>query len=161
MEEQKKELKLAQDSEGLGIKVLRVLHPSFYHYVTVLLIPLALLGLIPLGVDFIFVLLTVWVFEILMVSGCWVALVTTRYVIQADRIEITSGILVRQSRSVPYDKIVNITGDQSLLQRLFNIGNIFIDTAGGKPFETALFGVENHQEVVDFLFALKQQGGIK
>ena len=49
MEEQKEKLERTQGSESPVIEAPRVLHPSFYHYFKVLLIPLALLGFIPAG----------------------------------------------------------------------------------------------------------------
>jgi putative membrane protein len=149
MDEQKKEIRIDD---------LRVLHPSFFNYLRFLIFPLALMFFIPLGVDVFYVLLAVWVFEILLVLGCWLVLATTAYIIKSDRIEISSGVLIKQSQTIPYDKIINITCDQSVFQRLLNIGNVFIDTAGGKPFETALLGVENHKEIADFLFTLKKGG---
>ncbi|HEY5037820.1 MAG TPA: PH domain-containing protein, partial [bacterium] len=56
----------------------------------------------------------------------------------------------------PCDQIINVTCKQNIAQKLFRIGDIFIDTPGGKPFELALAGVENHEKVAELLFALKK-----
>jgi uncharacterized membrane protein YdbT with pleckstrin-like domain len=139
---------------------LKVFHPSAFHYLGFFVGPLVLLGVLFLWADVFYFLIGVWVFEILLAPLCWVRLVTTTYFIKTDRIEIQTGILVKQTRNVPYDQIVNITCDQTLFQKPFHIGNIFIDTPGGKSFELALLGIENHQEIADLLFALKKGGTV-
>jgi putative membrane protein len=88
----------------------------------------------------------------------WVFLATTFYVLLPDRIEIRTGVFVKRSRTIPFDKIINITCKQNLAQRVFGIGDILIDTAGGTPFEVALVGVDNHEKVKDLVFALKKKG---
>jgi putative membrane protein len=124
----------------------------------VFFVPLALFLFVPLGVRLYYILLLFWFLEASFLFFIWIFLSTTLYTIKPDRIEISTGIFVKRSRTVPLDQIINITCRQTLAQKLFGIGDIFIDTAGGKSLETALAGVERHQELVDYLFSLKQKG---
>jgi uncharacterized membrane protein YdbT with pleckstrin-like domain len=85
-------------------------------------------------------------------------LATTTYVIKSDRIEIRTGILVKRSTAIPFDKIINIASKQNLFQKLFKIGDLFIEIPGVEPSEIALTGVEGPDETAELLFALKKKG---
>ncbi len=137
---------------------LKTFHPSFYQCTPVLFLPFPLFLFVLLGVRLYYILMLFWFMEMSFLLFIWVYLTTTLYVIRPDRIEIKTGIFVKRSRTVPFDQIINITCKQSIAQRLFRIGDIFIDTPGGKPFELALAGVERHEEMAEFLFALKKRG---
>lgn len=144
---------LKQSADHLG-----VLHPSFFQYLSVFTIPLALFLLVPLGVKVFYVLPAFWIFEMLLLLGIWMFLATTTYVIKSDRIEIRTGILVKRSTAIPFDKIINIASKQNLVQKLFKIGDLFIEIPGVEPFEIALTGVEGPNETAELLFALKKKG---
>jgi putative membrane protein len=137
---------------------LRVFHPSFYQCLSVFLIPLPVFLFLFYGVRLFYVLLIFWLMEMSFLLFIWVFLATTFYVLLPDRIEIRTGVFVKRSRTIPFDKIINITCNQNLAQRFFGIGDILIDTAGGKPLEAALMGVENHEKVAELFFALKKKG---
>ena len=82
---------------------LKVLHPSFWNYLGVLALPLVFLILLPF-LDAFYVLLAFWIFEILLVMGCWTAIATTSFTIRMGRIEARSGILVKQEKIVPLSR---------------------------------------------------------
>jgi putative membrane protein len=136
----------------------RIFHPSFYQCLSVFLIPLPMLLFLFYGVRLFYVLLLFWLLVTSFLIFVWVFLATTFYVLLPDRIEIRTGVFVKRSRTIPFDKIINITCKQNLAQRIFGIGDILIDTAGGTPFEVALVGVVNQEKVKDLLFALKKKG---
>ena len=46
-----------------------------------------------------------------------------------------------------YDKIQNIEVSQSLLERIFGIGNIGFDTAGTDKVEVKFYGIKNPYEI--------------
>ena len=131
-----------------------ILHPSFFQYLSVFIVPLGLFILVPLGAKVVYVLPAFWIFELLLLFLTWIFLALTTYVIRPDRIEIRSGVLVRRSTAVPFDKIINITCRQNLFQKLFGIGDLFIEIPGLEPFEITLTGIEKHQKVANFLFSL-------
>jgi uncharacterized membrane protein YdbT with pleckstrin-like domain len=136
-----------------------ILHPSFFQYLSVFTVPLVLFLFVPFGVKICYVLPAFWVFELFLLFCIWVFLAMTTYVIRPDRIEIRGGIFVRRSTAVPLDKIVNITCQQNLFQKLFGIGDLFIEIPGLEPFEITLTGIEKHQKVADFLFVLIKGSG--
>ncbi len=138
----------------------RVLHPSFFQYLSVFIVPLALFLLVPQGVRLVYVLRGFWILEVFLFLCVWLFLATTKFIIKPDWFEIRSGILVKRTRSIPYDKIINITCKQNLVQKLFNIGDLFIEVPGVEPFGVALSGVERHEELAELFFALKKKGAV-
>jgi uncharacterized membrane protein YdbT with pleckstrin-like domain len=137
-----------------------IIHPSFFQYSAFFVVPSALFFLLFLGVDRCKVILGVWIFETAMVLAAWILMATTTYVIKPDRVEIKNGVFVRRSRVMPYGQIVNITCNQGFFQRLVGIGNVSIDTAGGKDTGITLAGICRPVKITEFLFALKNRGGV-
>ena len=137
---------------------VEVIHPSFFQYLSIFTVPLAAFLLVPLGVGVVYVIPAFWIFEMFLLLCLWLFLATTTYVIKPERIEIHTGILIKRSTAIPFDKIINITCKQNLVQKLFGIGNIFIEIPGVEPFEVYLSGVQRHEEVAQLLFALKKKG---
>jgi len=141
----------------------RVFRPSFFQCLPVFLVPLALFLFWPLGVGLFYVLLFFWLLETSFIALIWIHLATTLYVLKSDRIEIRSGLLSKRIRSIPLDQITNITCRQNPFQRLFKVGDIFIDIAGGGPggtsLEVVLAGVECPLQVAQGLFVLKKEEG--
>jgi membrane protein YdbS with pleckstrin-like domain len=58
-------------------------------------------------------------------------LYSERYVVTADAIEITSGILRRDSRKIPLSNVLDVTSNSSFDRRLFGVGNITVAIANG------------------------------
>src|SRR2546423_6927152 len=54
-----------------------------------------------------------------------------RYVVTEETIEVTSGILRRDSRKIPISNILDVTSNSSFDRRLFGIGNITVAIANG------------------------------
>lgn len=138
----------------------QMLHPSFFQYLSVFIVPLALFLLVPIGVKIVYVLMTFWIFELLLLFCVWLLLATTSYSIQADRIEIRCGIFVKRSTTIPFDKIINVTCKQTIFQRLFGIGDIFIELPGMEPAGIILSGIDNHEKTASLIFSLKDRGSV-
>lgn len=62
----------------------------------------------------------------------------TRYVIDATEIRVESGIIWRNSRRVPFERIQSIDIAEPLLARVFGLAELRIDSAGGRDARTAL-----------------------
>jgi uncharacterized membrane protein YdbT with pleckstrin-like domain len=60
-----------------------------------------------------------------------VRLTSERYVVTAETIEITSGILRRDARKIPFSRVLDVTANASFDQRLFGVGNITVSIANG------------------------------
>jgi membrane protein YdbS with pleckstrin-like domain len=58
-------------------------------------------------------------------------LYSERYVVTTEAIEITSGILRRDSQKIPFSNILDVTSNSSFDRRLFGIGNITVAIANG------------------------------
>jgi putative membrane protein len=62
----------------------------------------------------------------------------TRYVIDATEIRVESGLIWRNSRRVPFERIQSIDIAEPLLARVFGLAELRIDSAGGRDARTAL-----------------------
>src|ERR1700754_3206275 len=62
---------------------------------------------------------------------------TTRYRITPDRVELHTGWLRRQRRSVPRDRIRTVDLTAKLLHRIFGLSVVHVGAAGGSPMESA------------------------
>jgi membrane protein YdbS with pleckstrin-like domain len=58
-------------------------------------------------------------------------LYSERYVVTTEAIEITSGILRRDSRKIPLSNVLDVTSNNSFDRRLFGVGNITVAIANG------------------------------
>jgi membrane protein YdbS with pleckstrin-like domain len=58
-------------------------------------------------------------------------LYSERYVVTRDAIEITSGILRRDSRKILLSNVLDVTSNNSFDRRLFGVGNITVAIANG------------------------------
>ena len=135
------------------------IHPSFSQCLPVFILPFGLFLLLPFGARHLYVnVFFVWseVFFYYLIKAY---ITTIHYVVWPDRIELRTGLFDRRSKSIPFDEITEITCKQSLYQRIFKIGDIFIETAGGKDFTVALAGVKYPEQVAQCLFAMKKRGG--
>jgi membrane protein YdbS with pleckstrin-like domain len=58
-------------------------------------------------------------------------LASERYVVTAETIEVTSGILRRDARRIPFSRVLDVTANASFDRRLFGVGNITVSIANG------------------------------
>jgi membrane protein YdbS with pleckstrin-like domain len=58
-------------------------------------------------------------------------LASERYIVTPETIEVTSGILRRDSRKFPLSRILDVTSNNSFDRRLFGLGNITVSIANG------------------------------
>jgi putative membrane protein len=68
----------------------------------------------------------------------WIDWLRFRYYIDADDIRIESGVLDRNARSIPYDRIQDVSIEQKLLPRLMGLAEVKFETGGGKGDEAKL-----------------------
>jgi uncharacterized membrane protein YdbT with pleckstrin-like domain len=78
----------------------------------------------------------------------WVRIRTNLTVLTSDRLRSESGILAKSSRNLMLSRIQDVGVDQSLSQRLFNVGNIWIETAGASS-RILLHNVDAPQHLAD------------
>ena len=63
----------------------------------------------------------------------------TKAAIVGDRLRYEAGMTSKSTRTIQLTKVQDVRVDQSMAQRIFNIGNISIETAG----ETSRLTIEN------------------
>ena len=73
----------------------------------------------------------------------WFSWLRFRYYIGEDDIRIESGVLDRNARSIPYDRIQDVSIEQKLLPRLLGLAEVKFETGGGKGDEAKLRFVSN------------------
>ena len=74
---------------------------------------------------------------VLLVLGGVVRWRTTRYRITGERVELHTGWLRRQRRSVPRDRIRTVDLTAKLLHRVFGLSVVQVGAASGSPFDSS------------------------
>lgn len=62
----------------------------------------------------------------------------TRYVIDGSELRITSGIITKASRRIPYERIQSVDIAEPFVARIFGLAELRIEMAGGKESRTSL-----------------------
>lgn len=82
----------------------------------------------------------------------------TKITIGGDRLRYESGILSKTTRNLQLSKIQDVRVDQTLLQRLFGIGNLAIETAG-ETSRLTIAQIDAAQEVAEEIMDAAQGKG--
>jgi uncharacterized membrane protein YdbT with pleckstrin-like domain len=75
--------------------------------------------------------------------------ITTHYTITTRRLHIKRGIISREIQETRLERVQNVNYNQSLLQRLLQVGDVDFDTAAGDDYNFIFAGVANPDEVVE------------
>ena len=86
-------------------------------------------------------------FAVLLVVGL-LKRIDTRYTITSQRLHIRRGILSRSVQQTRLERVQNVNTDQSVLQRLLQIGTVDFDTAGTDDSDFVFAGVADPEAVV-------------
>ena len=127
-------------------------HPSwrsvlqFYVVGVVLVAVAAAIGALASGTG-IAILAGVVVLALVVLAGL-VKRMSTRYVITTERLHIRRGILSKATQETRIQRVQNVNTDQSLFERLMQVGTVDFDTAGSDDSEFRFVGVGNPGEVV-------------
>jgi len=74
----------------------------------------------------------------------------TKMTILEDRVRYESGLLGRTTRTFLIAKVQDVTVHQRVTQRIFGVGDLSIETAGGSSRET-IFNIDRPQEIADLI----------
>jgi putative membrane protein len=99
-----------------------------------------------------------WVIGIIFIA---VAFVTSRFqtlTLEENGMLYQSGIISTRRILLSYAKITETTYTQGLVQRLFGVGTLFVDTAGGSNVAVRMNDVK-HAELQKILHEIKIKGG--
>lgn len=119
-----------EDNLYAGENVLSRLHPSPWNYFWVYMIGILLVltvGCSPIG--------------ILVIIWAYMDNHATTYLITDRRLMREVGIMGKATSSTIYQKITDIRSSQSFMQRMFGIGDLYINTAGGEGPEFVMHGI--------------------
>ncbi len=81
----------------------------------------------------------------------------TRTVIAGDRLRYETGLTSKSTRTIQLSKIQDVRVDQKLLQRVLNIGDLSIETAG-ETSRLTIQMVDNPQTLADEIMNRAQHG---
>jgi uncharacterized membrane protein YdbT with pleckstrin-like domain len=93
------------------------------------------------------VLLFAGVLAILVLTGL-VKRMATHYVITTERLHIRRGLLSRHVQQTNIDRVQNVNTEQSLLDRVFQVGKVDFDTAGTDDSDFTFTAVADPADVV-------------
>lgn len=79
----------------------------------------------------------------------------TKLVIMDDRLRYESGLFTKTTRSLELAKIQDVRVDQTPGQRLLNIGDLSLETAGGTS-RIAILSIDRPQEAADRILELSR-----
>jgi uncharacterized membrane protein YdbT with pleckstrin-like domain len=74
--------------------------------------------------------------------------VSTKYLITTQRLRISRGLVRRSVQETRLDRVQNVNYNQSMLDRLFRVGNVDFDTAGTDDSEFRFVWVNGPETVV-------------
>lgn len=83
----------------------------------------------------------------------------TKAVISGDRLRYETGITSKSTRTIQLTKVQDVRVDQRMMQRLFNIGDISIETAG-ETSRLTIPNVDDAQTLADDILNRAQHHGI-
>jgi uncharacterized membrane protein YdbT with pleckstrin-like domain len=72
----------------------------------------------------------------------------THYLVTTQRLRIRRGILARRVQQTQLDRVQNVNTDQSVFERVLQIGTVDFDTAGTDDSDFTFRGIANPEEVV-------------
>jgi len=87
----------------------------------------------------------------------WLRRQYTRAVISGDRLRYEAGIVSRSTRNIQLSKVQDVRVDQRLAQRMFNVGDLAIETAG-ETSRLTLLHVDSPQALADEIMNRAQKG---
>ena len=75
--------------------------------------------------------------------------ITTSYTITNRRLHIKRGIVSRDIQETRLERVQNVNYNQSILQRILQVGDVDFDTAAGDDYNFIFAGVADPDEVVE------------
>jgi uncharacterized membrane protein YdbT with pleckstrin-like domain len=126
-------------------------HPSWRatlaFYLKALLIAAAVVVVLGLVTDISVVLWAVVGLALVVFVG-FVKRMTTVYTITNQRLRIKRGFIARKVQQTRIDRVQNVNTDQSVIERILQVGTVDFDTAGTDDSEFKFAGVSQPEQVV-------------
>ena len=87
--------------------------------------------------------------------------VATSYTITNRRLHIKRGIVSRTIQETRLERVQNVNYQQSVIQRMLQIGNVDFDTAAGDDYNFVFSGVSDPADVVHMVDDATRRGGVE
>jgi uncharacterized membrane protein YdbT with pleckstrin-like domain len=87
----------------------------------------------------------------------WLRRHFTKAVVAADRLRYEVGVTSKSTRNIQLSKVQDVRVDQRIVQRLWNVGNLSIETAG-EASRLTIRNVDNPQALADEIMNRAQKG---
>jgi uncharacterized membrane protein YdbT with pleckstrin-like domain len=87
----------------------------------------------------------------------WVRRRLTKTTITGDRLRYETGVAAKTTRNIQVSKIQDVRVDQSVHQRIFNVGNLSIETAG-ESSRLTVHNCDDLQGLADEILNRSQRG---
>jgi len=100
------------------------------------------------GLDWPLVIVVFLIVESLALVVGFVKRWTTVYTITNQRLRIKRGLIARKVQQTDIDRVQNVNTNQTVLDRILQVGSVDFDTAGTDDSEFRFEGVEDPEEVV-------------
>ena len=100
------------------------------------------------GTDSGLVILVAVIGVAVIVLAGFIKRITTHYTITTRRLHIKRGIIAREIQETRLERVQNVNYNQSLLQRLLQVGDVDFDTAAGDDYNFIFAGVADPGDVV-------------
>jgi membrane protein YdbS with pleckstrin-like domain len=84
----------------------------------------------------------------------------TKMTILDDKLRYETGLLSKTTRTILITRVQDVTVRQSFSQRIFGVGDLSMETAGGASGET-IFNIDRPREIADLINHLSQGGHLK
>ncbi len=85
----------------------------------------------------------------IVVLAGFIKRITTHYTITTRRLHIQRGIVSRDIQETRLERVQNVNYNQSLLERILQVGDVDFDTAAGDDYNFIFIGVADPAEVVE------------
>ena len=130
----------------------------------IFLLPMAIVELSLQNIDFQMFTLTGWIIVLSITFGVDIILVMLAYIfikkrvesisytISKNSVEITSGVFQQSTRTITFEKIINVQKRQGILDRKFSIGTVYLVTAavsGSSAVSAHFIGIKEYDEIYE------------
>lgn len=90
-------------------------------------------------------------FGALMIGVAYLNVWATSFTVTSERVIQRKGLLSRRVSEVEVSDIRNVQVNQGIIQRMFDIGNVGVSTAGQSGVEIVFSGIKRPQPVADMI----------
>jgi putative membrane protein len=90
----------------------------------------------------------------------WIRRQCSKAVISGDRLRYETGVAGKSTRTIQLSKVQDVRVEQRLMQRIFNVGDISIETAG-EASRLTIRNVDSPQELADDIMNRSQGAAAK